>query len=194
MPASSSTASSSRREHIHRIAARFAMRRAPFAVAHARQIHRRDVVIARQEGRDEAPPIGMRGVAMHQQQARLRGIAPAQIMDARALDRDETAFRRMARYCRQTSAARAAAIRPAPPAGPDWPADRTCVFRFPAASPGTGGAMGVSDMRARVSSSGPPFNPAAMRLRDGKPAAVDCAARHGATRSGHKSRIAVEFE
>ena len=84
-----------RREQIHGIAGGLAMRRAPCAVAHARQIHRRDMIVARQKRRDEAPPIGMRGIAMHQQHAGLGRIAPAQIMDARALDRDETAFRRL---------------------------------------------------------------------------------------------------
>jgi hypothetical protein len=83
-------------EQCHRIAAGIAMRRAPVAVAHAGQIHRHDMIIARQEGRDETPPIGMRSIAMHQQDAGLGRIAPAQIMDPCAFDGDELTFRHMA--------------------------------------------------------------------------------------------------
>ncbi len=76
------------REGLHRIAAR-----PPVAVAHAGEIHGGDVVVAREERRDEIPPMGMRRVAVHQQQARPAPVAPARIMDLRAGHLDEIAFR-----------------------------------------------------------------------------------------------------
>ena len=75
------------REQLHRIAVR-----PPVAVAHAGKIDGGDVVVARQHRCDEIPPMGMRGVAVHQQQPRLRAIAPALVMDARAFDLDEAVF------------------------------------------------------------------------------------------------------
>src|SRR5579863_1151067 len=83
---------------------------------------------------------------------------------------------------------------PAKAANWPWLACRSNMcFSVSGASPGTGGAMGVSDMRARVSFSGAPFNPAAMRLGDGKLAAVDCATV--IARQGHGIIcLAIEFE
>ncbi len=75
------------REGLHRIALG-----PPIAVAHPRKIDRRDIETARQERGDETPPISMRGVAMNEQQPWTRLIAPTQIMNARTLHRDETAF------------------------------------------------------------------------------------------------------
>ena len=77
------------REDFHRIA--FGP---PIAVAHTRKIDGGDVEIARQERRNETPPIGMRGIAVNQQQPRPRRIAPAQIVDARPFHFDEATFRR----------------------------------------------------------------------------------------------------
>src|SRR5665213_2379034 len=54
--------------------------------------------IARQIGRDEAPPISMRRVAVNQQKTGLRTVAPAQKMNLRAFDFDEAAFRRDGGY------------------------------------------------------------------------------------------------
>src|SRR5262249_29476155 len=53
------------------------------------------MIIAGQERRDEAPPAGMRRIAMHQKDTGLRSIAPAQIVDARTLHSDETLFRHL---------------------------------------------------------------------------------------------------
>ena len=74
-------------EHFHGIIL------APATVAHARQIHRRHIKVLGQIRRDEAPPIGMRGIAMHQQHARLGQVAPAQIMHPCAVDSHKAAFR-----------------------------------------------------------------------------------------------------
>ncbi len=86
MPAAWQTASCSSTKQVHRIIL------APVRIAHARQVHRGDVVIAGEERGDERPPIGMRRIAVDQQQAGTCAVAPAQIMNARAIHFDETAF------------------------------------------------------------------------------------------------------
>ena len=65
----------------------------PAAVAHARDIDRSDAIFMGKKRRDERPPARMRAIAMNQQQAGFRDIAPTQIFDPRAFYFDGTHFR-----------------------------------------------------------------------------------------------------
>ena len=98
----------------------------PAAVAVAGEIERGDVVLRRQQRRDEAPPVRVRGAAVHQHDPGLAALAPAQVVDRAGLDLDlrfvrlvcERAPEPVRRFnqARTSCAARDRARRAAPPA------------------------------------------------------------------------------
>src|SRR4029078_4302485 len=63
------------------------------AVTHAAPIERCVTMVVRKKGRDEIPPMRMRISAMNEQESGFAGLAPAQIMNARAFNLDETVFK-----------------------------------------------------------------------------------------------------
>ncbi len=65
------------------------VRLAPVAVAHAGERHGDHMVLIHEIGRDKVPPVGMSAVAVHQQQAGFRAVAPALIVDSDAVRFDE---------------------------------------------------------------------------------------------------------
>jgi hypothetical protein len=73
-------------EEVHRIAAAVA------GVAHSRQVECGDVVLACEEGSDEAPPVGMRAIAVDEKKTRLGAVAPAHVMNPCIRDPDLATF------------------------------------------------------------------------------------------------------
>src|SRR6185437_16000952 len=63
--------------------------RAPVRTAHAGERRRDDPPLPGEERSDEAPPVGMRGPAVEQDEARLAALAPRDRLDLSALNRDE---------------------------------------------------------------------------------------------------------
>jgi hypothetical protein len=82
-------------DHAHQLAgvAVAVVGRPVAAVAHAAQIHRRDPELVDEERGNEVPPVGVRAIAMHEQQTGLVAlIAPQQVVNRTTLDFDEAAL------------------------------------------------------------------------------------------------------